>query len=304
MKKVLIALSAMLLFISCDRNYSQKEPLAIQKTEVSDLEETSTIPDKKNENFVETGGDTAASPQQNGPDKSKQNQRTPMSQVDWDKKIVKNATLNLEVKDFNAYNTLLRGRIKQFGGYVAQEEQSQSEYKIETILTIKVPVDQFDDVVNSISANAKELKEKKITSQDVTSEVIDTRSRIETKKQVRLKYLDLLKQARNMEEILSVQSQVNGIQEQIESAAGRIEYLSHSSSFSTINLTFYQVLNASAIDADKISFSTKLGDAFKNGWSWVGEVFIGIISIWPLLLMIFAGFLIYKKTRAPKIKQA
>ena len=83
----------------------------------------------------------------------------------------------------------------------------------------------------------KELNEKKITSEDVTTEVIDTRSRLEAKKQVRLRYLDLLKQAKNMEEILSVQSEINGIQEQIESAAGRMEYLQHSSSFSTIHLT-------------------------------------------------------------------
>jgi hypothetical protein len=33
--------------------------------------------------------------------------------------------------------------------------------------------------------------------------------------------------AKNMEEILSVQSEINGIQEEIESAAGRIEYLGH-----------------------------------------------------------------------------
>ena len=152
--------------------------------------------------------------------------------------------------------------------------------------------------------DVKKLNEKRITSEDVTTEFVDTRSRLESKKQVRLRYLDLLKQARNMEEILSVQSEINGIQEEIESASGRIEYMNHSSSFSTINLTFYQIVNASAVDPEKITFSTKLGNAFKNGWSWIGEVFVGIVSVWPLLLMIFAGFVIYKKTKTPKVKQA
>jgi len=220
MKKILIALSAIGLFISCENR-------SLKNQEVAELEKTLVNKKQNEENSsngdIETRSDTAAAPQQNEPEKSKQNQQTPAPKIDWDKKIIKNATLNLEVNDFNVYNTSLRGKIKQFGGYVAQEEQNQSDYKIETTVTIKVPVDQFDDVVNSISANVKELKEKKITSQDVTTEVIDTRSRMETKKQVRLKYLDLLKQARNMEEILSVQSQVNGIQEQIESAVGRIE---------------------------------------------------------------------------------
>jgi hypothetical protein len=138
----------------------------------------------------------------------------------------------------------------------------------------------------------------------VTTEVIDTRSRLEAKKQVRLRYLDLLKQAKNMEEILSVQSEINGIQEQIESAAGRMEYLQHSSSFSTIHLTFYQVLNGAAIDSDKPTFSTRITDAFRFGWNWIGELSIGIVSIWPLLLAVFGIIIFYKRANRPKPKQA
>jgi len=211
MKKFLIAISAMLLFISCNRAESKKEPLATLKRQIEDQKNTT----EKTSNYSPAINDTVDPPQQNNPDKTKQVQQTPVAKIDWDKKIVKNATLNLEVKDYGAYNNGLKGKVKQFGGYVAQEEQNQSEYKIENTLVIKIPVDQFDDAVNSIASNAKELKEKKISSEDVTAEMIDTRSRLEAKKQVRLRYLDLLKQAKNMEEILNVQSEINGIQEEI-----------------------------------------------------------------------------------------
>ena len=107
-----------------------------------------------------------------------------------------------------------------------------------------------------------------------------------------------------MEEILSVQSEINGIQEEIESASGRIEYLSHSSSFSTINLTFYQILNATAVDKDRPSFSSKLSAAFKDGWSWIQELFVVLVTLWPLLLAAFAVYLMIKRTRKPKIKTA
>ena len=304
MKKIFIALTAIALLISCERKNSLKDSLTDLKPEANELEKSRNKDEEENKKHVETGNDTNASPQQDPPDKPNQSQQAPAPKIDWDKKIIKNATLNLEVKDFNAYNNSLRGKIKQFGGYVAQEEQNQSEYKIETTVTIKVPVDQFDDAVNVISANVKELKEKKITSQDVTTEVVDTRSRIETKKQVRLRYLDLLKQARNMEEILTVQSEINGVQEQIEAAAGRMEYLNHSSTFSTIQLTFYQVLNESAVDADKPSFSDRIGNAFRSGWDWVGELSIGVVSIWPLLLLAFSLYIFYKRSKRPRAKQA
>ena len=60
-------------------------------------------------------------------------------------------------------------------------------------------------------------------------QAVDTRSRLEAKKQVRLRYLDFLKEAKNVEEILNVQSQINGIQEDIEAASGRLDYLNHAS---------------------------------------------------------------------------
>ena len=238
-------------------------------------------------------------------DKQKQtHQQPPAIKPDWDKKIIKTASLNVEVKDYHTFYSSLREKIKNLGGYIAQEEQNQSDYKIENSLIIKVPVDQFDNAVVQLTGNTERINEKKITSQDVTTEVIDTKSRMESKKQVRLRYIDLLKQAKNMEEILSVQSEINDIQEEIESAAGRIEYLGHSSTFSTINLTYYQILNSTAKDSDSPSFGTKLSNAFRTGWSWIGDLFVGLVSIWPLFLLIFTGVIIYKRTRLQKPKQA
>ena len=248
--------------------------------------------------------DTTA--QQQVPDKKQQSQPiSPKPNPDWDKKIIKTASLNVEVDDYNKFYSLMREKVRSVGGYIAQEEQNQSDYKIENTLSIKVPVDQFDNALGQLTvSNIKKINEKKITSQDVTTEFIDTRSRMESKKQVRQRYLDLLKQAKNMEEILNVQSEINSIQEDIESAAGRIEYLGHSSAYSTIDLTYYQVLNSSAKDNDKPSFATKMTNAFKNGWSWIGDPFIGLLSIWPLLRVVFAAIILYKRTEINKPQEA
>jgi hypothetical protein len=303
MKKITVAFAAILLFISCQNNNAPEDSVTQLKRSLESEKKPIDLIDEKNKNLGDISGNSAPTDKQE-PEKTKQVRQTPPPKIDWDKKIIKNASLNLEVKDYAAYNTSLREKIKQFGGYIAQEEQNQSEYKIENTLMIKVPVDQFDDAINNISAYVKELKEKKITSQDVTTEFIDTRSRMETKRQVRQRYLDLLKQARNMEEILNVQSVVNGVQEEIESAAGRIEYLSHASSYSTITLTFYQVLNEKAVDNDKPSFATRVGNAFSSGWQWIGELSVALVSIWPLLLLFFTVFVFYKRTKRQGVKQA
>lgn len=304
MKKITIAFSAILLFISfaCQNN---NELSSLKTSEIQKEEQKLFDRDKPDTNTVSDFQpvETEAEPPQKDQTKNGQQQAVTKN-PDWDKKIIKTAVLNLEIKDFKKYNAGFRDKVKQVGGYIAQEQQSETEYKIENTLTIKVPVDQFDDAVQLLVNDAEKLNEKKITSEDVTTEFVDTRSRLESKKQVRLRYLDLLKQAKNMEEILNVQSEVNGIQEEIEAASGRIEYLSHSSSFSTINLTYYQVLNAAAVDNDKPSFSTRISNAFRFGWNWVGELAVAIISIWPLLLAVFAIIIFYRRSNRAKPKQA
>ncbi|MET0394974.1 MAG: DUF4349 domain-containing protein [Chitinophagaceae bacterium] len=221
----------------------------------------------------------------------------PAAVPDWDKKIIKTASLDAEVKDFQSFYTSMREKVKALGGYIAQEEQRQSAYKIENAVMIKVPVDQFDNAVAQLTAGMQTINEKKIASQDVTTEVVDTRSRMEAKKQVRQRYMDLLSQAKNMQEILDVQSEINAVQVEIESAAGRMEYLNHSAVFSTIHLTYYQVLNFSARDEAKPSFATRLGSAFGTGWSWLVDLFVGLASVWPLLLLSLVVIVLYRKTK-------
>ena len=134
-------------------------------------------------------------------------------------------------------------------------------------------------------------------------QTVDVRSRLDAKKQVRLRYLDLLKQAKNMEDILHVQSEINEIQEDIEATSGKLNYLKQSASFSTININYYQVLNPGAVDNDP-AYNTRIWSSFKNGWIWIGELIIGLISIWPLWLFGLIGWMITRKMFSKRIKQA
>ncbi|MFT3823468.1 MAG: DUF4349 domain-containing protein [Chitinophagaceae bacterium] len=221
--------------------------------------------------------------------------------IDWDKKIIKTGTLRIEVKNYNDFNTQAHAITKQFGGYIAQEQQSQSEAKIENTVVLKVPVDQFDNAMTALSQSREKIIEKNVTSEDVTSEMIDVRSRMEAKKQVRLRYLDLLKQARNMQEVLQVQNEINDIQEQIESAAGRIKYLGHSSAFSTIQLTFFQVLGTTTAP-ETPSFWQKAVMALRTGSNWIGEVALALLAVWPLWCLVALGWFAYRKWKPSTVK--
>jgi hypothetical protein len=221
----------------------------------------------------------------------------PAANPDWDKKIVRTATLNLEVKDYHAFYGTLRTSVRKLGGYIATENQLQSDYKLENTVTVKVPVAQFEEAMNLLSGTSASEKVigLQVSSQDVTGEVVDTKSRMEAKRQVRLRYLELLKQAKNMDEILKVQQEINEIQEQIEMGTGRVSYLNHASALSTIQLTFFQVLNPAAPAPSDPTFFTRTWQAFEKGWGFIKNLIIAFITIWPLWLAVLCVWFIGKR---------
>jgi hypothetical protein len=219
---------------------------------------------------------------------------------DWDKKIVKNADLQLQVNDYKKFNTTIQNALKQYGAYIAEEKQQQTDYRIENTLAIKVPVAQFDELVNSLGDDDVKIISKNISTEDVTGEVVDTKARLQAKLVVREKYLQLLKQAKNMNEILQVQNEINDMQENIEAANGRINYLQHASAYSTINLNYYQYINGSTAANEKPGFFTRLTDAFSTGTSFLGEIVLFGLSIWPLILLFLVFWFYFKKLKVKK----
>ena len=288
-KNFLAATIALLTLISCNQNSALKSPAKNGYDK-----ETDATPDAYKSNASGLIEGTFAKDSSGIQTSIVLQGSSPGQNPDWDKKIIKTADLKIEVKDFKSFADFVHKNSKQYGGYIANEEQNQSGEKLEATISIKVPVDQFESLINQFPSSEK-LIEKKISTDDVTGEVVDTKSRLQAKEQMRLKYLEFLKQAKNMEEVLKVQSEINNIQEEMEAASGRVNYLSHQSAFSTINLTFYQILPGYTPSNDNPGFFARTGDAFSKGFSIISEIIIGFVSIWPLVLLVFLIWIFWKR---------
>jgi len=221
------------------------------------------------------------------------------SHIDWDKKIIKTAEVSLELKNYAAYNQKIHNGLRAYGAYIAAEEQNFSDERSANTIVIKVPVEQFENLLNSFAGDSVKVLQKKISSVDVSSEMVDTKSRIEAKKQMRDRYLELLKQAKNMKEILEVQQEINSIQEQIESAGGRVNYLSHQSAYSTIHLQYFQYLNPdNSSGSTNTGYLVKLKESFHIGISVIGNLFILIVTLWPVIIAGLLGIFFWKRKKA------
>lgn len=297
-----IAITMAVLLLSCDKNASKNN--TVDSASISDIELSGFEKNKAEEgkSIPNRLADTIAG--SNGSHIVLQAGQ-PVPPMDWDKKIIKTANITVELKDYYAYNQVIHNNTKRYGAYIAAEQQTEQDGRLQNTITIKVPVEQFEPLLNALPADGAKVIQKSITSEDVTGEVVDTKSRMEAKKKVRDRYLELLGQAKNMKDILEVQNEINDIQEGIELAAGRVNYLVHQSAYSTINLTCYQLITTET-PIDHSSFYTRVHDAFFDGVSIVSGLLVLLITFWPLLI---AGLCVWlwinrRYSRRVKVGQA
>lgn len=294
---VLIVVS-MLVLLSCknDRNKSltQSADKTVSEVKITQLESPPEEKEFDQEANKYKNEVQEEQPQSPGAKQSSGTQ-VPSEPQDWTRKIIKTADINVEVKDHQVFYSLLNQKIKNLGGYIASEEQSQDDYRIQNRLVVKVPVAQFDNAISGIDKDVSTVVQRRISSQDVTAEVIDTRSRMMAKKKVRQRYTELLGMAKTMEDVFTVEKEINSIQEDIEAADGRLSYLGHASAYSTINFTYFQILNAAAKKMDDTGFGTQLIEALSAGMSWISWLFLSAIAVWPLWLFVLAGYWLFRR---------
>lgn len=198
-----------------------------------------------------------------------------------ERKIIKEGWMRIEVKDYIRDLKSIKGMVEKHKGYISNEYESSSDYSLNNSLTIRVPSTLFDSLVGDIEEVAEKVTGKNITLKDVTEEFIDIETRLRTKKEVEERYLDILKKASTVKDILLVEEQLRIIREEIEAKEGRLKYLQNQVSLSTLNLELYQDLSYQP----GFKFFKKIGDALQGGWNGLLNIIVGLVYLWPILLI-------------------
>lgn len=225
-------------------------------------------------------------PQGGGQPKQPNNQPSTI-QPSIPRQIIKTANYRIQVKDVNESSRKANQLATKHGGYVSDSELNNSSYEITNVLTIRVPAARFDSLLDDLGSDAIHTAYKRISSQDVTEEYVDITTRLKTKKEVRDRYVDILRtKARTVKDVLDAEEQIRIIQEEIEAKEGRLRFLKDQVGMSTIRLELYQAIEyRPEPNAFHESFWTKLTIGLKNGWELLQGIVLFFINIWPLLLI-------------------
>ncbi|MCQ2583211.1 MAG: DUF4349 domain-containing protein [Treponema sp.] len=199
-----------------------------------------------------------------------------------ERKLIKTANMSLKVDNLDNAENQIQNWCSAYGGYIFSSngwEQSRN-------YTIKVPVDKFDAALNSLNGVGS-LISKSVSAEDVSDQYYDLESRLNTKTILLHRLEAYLKDAKNVEELISIERQINSVQSEVESMQGRMKRLRSQVDYSTIYIDIRSpsVSNFEGWSPFKIKMH-ELGESLGSFFSGLLVIVIGIIAFGiPLFLV-------------------
>ncbi len=211
-----------------------------------------------------------------------------------ERKLIKEGRVEFETNDLNATRKTIFEAVEKYKGYVSSDREFKSGARMSNVLELRMPSANFDKLLNEATAGVEHFESKEISVKDVTEEFLDVQSRLKTKKELELRYIDLLKQAKTVTEILEIEAQIGQLRTEIESIEGRLKYLQDRVSYSMLSMTFYESM------PNESGFGGKFKNGFRNGWENLVWFFVALTNVWPFIVIVLGliiGIRIYRRKK-------
>lgn len=153
-----------------------------------------------------------------------------------DRMIVRTATLTVLVNDVPDVAAKIDGLAASLGGFVVSSTQRDDGASTSATVTIRVPASRMDEALAQIKAFAVKVRSEQVTGKDVTEEFVDTDARLRNLRATETRYLELLQQARSVNDVLAVEKELTNVRGQIEQLQGRLQFLQRSVDLATITV--------------------------------------------------------------------
>ncbi|RMA66030.1 DUF4349 domain-containing protein [Ulvibacter antarcticus] len=209
-----------------------------------------------------------------------------------EQKIIKTARLVFETKDVEATQTNILKVAGQYKGFIQSDNSGKSYNRLYRNMVIRVPTESFQIFIDGISEGVSYFDQKEINRQDVSEEFVDLQARLKAKRELENRYLELLKQAKNVKEMLEIERELSTIREEIEAKQGRLQFLENRVSMSTISLEFYKLTAETGITQ---SYGQKMINSLKGGWDGVSVFLLGVLYLWPLFVVALIVVFVLRK---------
>ena len=207
----------------------------------------------------------------------KSNENPSLSQ----RKIIHKAIISAHVKELKEAQEKMTEKVSKYNGYIVestifQESDSRSHGR----MVVRVPEEHFETFLSEAEGQVAKVLERNTTGEDVTEQYVDLESRLKSKRAVESRLLVFMESAEKTEDLLKISADLAKVQEEIEVLVGKIKYLDNQTSYSTIEISFYE---------DRV-IVPEIENKELNTWEKTKKQFIQSVNA---LLMLGSGIVVF-----------
>jgi hypothetical protein len=215
-----------------------------------------------------------------------------------DTKIIKTAYLTIEVNDVPGSVELLKNLAAQKGGYLSSTNvQKNYNNRLTGTVIIRVPAKEFETVLIGVQAIGT-VKSISTQGQDVTEEYVDLQAQKISYQNQLAQYNEIMKKAVKVEDVITVQQQIDRVQIQLNRLEGRLKYLDSRIDLSTITVNLQEPEPVGGESGH--NFVSTINEGISGFIGMIDAVIIIFLTLLPIIIIGGAGYGIYRWHKARK----
>jgi len=148
-------------------------------------------------------------------------------------KIIIQATMEMSVDELETALSEVRKIAAEFKSIILHDDVRYDAVRARFIL--RIPPGGVDDVFSRLQAIG-DVRQRHVWSEDVTKQFVDQSIQLDNLQRTLARYQEILKDAKNVEDILKVEAQLQNTRRQIESIKGQLRYLNDRVAMATLTL--------------------------------------------------------------------
>lgn len=207
------------------------------------------------------------------------------------RKKIRNGQLRLRVDDVRAAAADIRDRVLAMGGEIQDEQENSYDRTREIYLTLRVPAARLDSLMTDLCQDAGQVENRSVSESDISEVYYDTEARLAQKRALEARYLEILKNARSVEDMLAIERELNQVRSDIESMDGQMRMYDKQVAMSTLTVSLVTV--QSGMD----NFFGELGRAFGQGWTLLLQFLLFLARGWAVILFLGGAFWLLRAWR-------
>lgn len=259
--------------------------------------------------YYEAPMETAASAELSKPEAGSATTALPAN-----RKLIRTIHIDAETEDLTTLLDSVTARITELGGYVESKElRNGSNYggyiRRNLHMTVRIPAEKADTFVEKVGEQTNIVSSME-NIDDVTLQYVDTESHVKALETEQERLLELLEQAKTLEDVLKIEDRLTSVRYELERYASYLRTLENQVTYATVHLSVTEVKEYTPVIVEEPTvwqrISTGFARSIKNIGKDIKEFFIWVVVNSPYLLIWGSigtvAVLLLRKRRANKNK--